>query len=262
MKIVIHFQRKKFPLGKIAKRDYYRQKKNPLFFIFFFLSICFAIYFLIFSPVCKVKPIIEIEDNNLVNFKKEEVEKIIKEISKEKYFFFIQKDSLILFPTKKLKEFFIKDSRIEEFKIEKEPPNFLKINLKIFKPEAVLFDFDQKYYLINQNGKKIIEINFQPDLVLIENRIKEKKDFESVINFFKETNKIFDFKIVKIEIYQDKGVELDKAITSEGWEIYFDGVGDIKKQVDNLSLVIREKIKDRKNLSYIDLRFGNRIFYK
>jgi cell division septal protein FtsQ len=52
--------------------------------------------------------------------------------------------------------------------------------------------------------------------------------------------------------------------TLEGWEIYFNLEDDIAQQVFNLITVLKEKIPSEKrgNLEYIDLRFGNQIYYK
>jgi len=54
-----------------------------------------------------------------------------------------------------------------------------------------------------------------------------------------------------------------KVHTNEGWYILFDASRDLKDQLQNLKLVLEEKIKEeRKNLEYVDLRIENRIYYK
>ncbi len=54
-----------------------------------------------------------------------------------------------------------------------------------------------------------------------------------------------------------------KVVTSEGWEIYLDTTKDLEMQLANLKLVLDQKIKNnRQKLEYIDLRFGNRVYYK
>jgi len=61
-------------------------------------------------------------------------------------------------------------------------------------------------------------------------------------------------------------LEEDKLVVStlRGLKLYFDLDKDIDDQLFNLDLVLREKITDEKleELEYIDLRFGNRIYYK
>ncbi len=53
-----------------------------------------------------------------------------------------------------------------------------------------------------------------------------------------------------------------QAVAEEGWEIYFEAEKDLDAQLNNLSLVLKQKIKDTKKLQYIDLRFDERIYYK
>jgi len=50
----------------------------------------------------------------------------------------------------------------------------------------------------------------------------------------------------------------------EGVKIHFNLEGNIDDQLENLKILLEEKIEreDLKNLEYIDLRFGNRIYYK
>ena len=268
MRVISYFRKKDISPKKFARRSYDEEKKRkiPLFtLIFFLLIIIFFGWLLIFSPYCKIKLISQIEDYESVRFSSKELEDIVKKISQEKYFFLIPKNSLIFFPTKKLEIILNQDRRVEEFTIRKIAPDILKINLKVFEPQAILLDFDQEYYLINKNGDKIIKIKSSAPLdsfPLIENKIEQRKNFISIIKFIKATAESFDFRIVKIEIYQDRGVETIKAITSENWDIYFDEKEEVEKRISNLFLVLREKIKDRKNLSYIDLRFENKVFYK
>lgn len=53
-----------------------------------------------------------------------------------------------------------------------------------------------------------------------------------------------------------------KVMTSEGWYIIFDLEGDIKNQLLSLKAALEEKIQERENLEYVDLRIENRIYYK
>ncbi len=57
-------------------------------------------------------------------------------------------------------------------------------------------------------------------------------------------------------------VEELKTMTTEGWYILFNLKQDIKSQLLALKVALKEKIKDRTNLQYIDLRIENRIYYK
>jgi hypothetical protein len=54
------------------------------------------------------------------------------------------------------------------------------------------------------------------------------------------------------------------VITDEGWYAVFDPDIDLGEQLKSLSSVLAEKFNpdERKNLLYIDARFGDRVFYK
>ncbi|MBI4268392.1 hypothetical protein HY627_00985 [Candidatus Uhrbacteria bacterium] len=54
-----------------------------------------------------------------------------------------------------------------------------------------------------------------------------------------------------------------RVVTNEGWEIVTTLREDPVSQMALLSKVIREKIKNnRKKLQYVDVRFGNRVYYQ
>jgi len=50
--------------------------------------------------------------------------------------------------------------------------------------------------------------------------------------------------------------------TLAGFNILIDASGDIPAQILNLQVLMRDTIKDTKNLQYIDLRFGDHVYYK
>ncbi|OGL65534.1 hypothetical protein A3B21_01540 [Candidatus Uhrbacteria bacterium RIFCSPLOWO2_01_FULL_47_24] len=64
-----------------------------------------------------------------------------------------------------------------------------------------------------------------------------------------------------IEKANDTDIQLKLA---EGWKAYFDTTGDPKTQLANLDLILRNTMPpDKRNkLDYIDLRFGEKVYYK
>jgi len=53
-----------------------------------------------------------------------------------------------------------------------------------------------------------------------------------------------------------------RVVTNESWYVLFSLKQEIKKQLLSLKVVLDEKIEDRINLQYVDLRIENRIYYK
>lgn len=54
-----------------------------------------------------------------------------------------------------------------------------------------------------------------------------------------------------------------RAVTSEGWTIYLDAAQPLGEQVASAEVVLRTKVAgDRARLDYIDVRFGEKVFFK
>lgn len=54
-----------------------------------------------------------------------------------------------------------------------------------------------------------------------------------------------------------------RAVMSEGWTIYLDAAQPLEEQVTNAEIVLRTKVgADRPRLDYIDVRFGEKVFFK
>lgn len=66
--------------------------------------------------------------------------------------------------------------------------------------------------------------------------------------------------LARVEI-DAPGAQNLTAYTSEGWRINYSVQADIETQISNLKLTLA-KITDRSQLQYIDLRFGDKVYYK
>ncbi|MFA6131569.1 MAG: hypothetical protein WC702_00675 [Patescibacteria group bacterium] len=67
--------------------------------------------------------------------------------------------------------------------------------------------------------------------------------------------------IEAFELNRDVGTWF-KAVTRNGYDILLDPDGDILKQADSVLIILREQIKDPSVLEYIDVRFGDHVYYK
>mgnify|MGYP001563640162 CR=1 FL=1 len=94
-------------------------------------------------------------------------------------------------------------------------------------------------------GKKVLEKNIISSILKIESKLKE------------------DLKITPESALLVSDERLNVK-TFEGWEIYFDPTKDLNWQLTKLKAVLEEEIspEKRKNLDYIELRFGNLAPYK
>lgn len=63
--------------------------------------------------------------------------------------------------------------------------------------------------------------------------------------------------------YSSKVPREIRAVSSEGFKMYFNVEDDFQNVFRVLKTVLEEEIKDKKlELEYIDLRFGNKVFYR
>lgn len=96
-----------------------------------------------------------------------------------------------------------------------------------------------------ETGKNVIEKEFMAELIDLKNYLPGQLGFK-VLDFTIESDVLKDLKLN----------------TNEGWYILFDGSRNLKSQLEALRLVLEEKIEERKDLEYIDLRIENRVYYK
>lgn len=176
---------------------------------------------------------------------------------------------------------------LEDLKIKTEFPSGLKIIIKE-KPAALLLQNSlaqlnsepkNYYYLIDGEGKIIQkvdpeEINNATYLTLLLLKFQENNNFpvkETVVA--PATVKFLTFLQEKIpektkinlsfaELADEEGRVVNLTVT-EGWRIIVDRQNDWEKQMQVLTIFLRDKIKDnRKNLHYIDVRYENRSYFQ
>jgi len=51
-------------------------------------------------------------------------------------------------------------------------------------------------------------------------------------------------------------------VTTQGWYVIFRTTDSANDQIARLALLLQNKITDRDQLEYIDLRFGEKTFFK
>lgn len=86
---------------------------------------------------------------------------------------------------------------------------------------------------------------------------------DEILNIFQFHEKLENLKISFFETKIDRlagkwmGVQ-----TNKGYDILFDATGNIDQQAKNLEIILRESIGERDDIQYIDLRFGDHVYYK
>ncbi|MDO8265144.1 MAG: FtsQ-type POTRA domain-containing protein [Candidatus Parcubacteria bacterium] len=190
-------------------------------------------------------------------------------------------NNILFFPTKNI--FFVSQKKIENeilnnypiintADLTKKMPGTLTLAVKERIAEAVFYS-DELYYLIDKQGIIFEPVSgIDPNYLEIENLIpiNEVRLGNKVVNE-SEMAKIFE---IETALKNDIKIPIQKAsiISNErlniktfaGWDIYFNTGNEISWQIKMLKLALEKQISQEKqnNLEYIDLRFGNQIFFR
>jgi cell division septal protein FtsQ len=259
------------------------QKKQKIFsgrWIFHLTGVIFLItvlFVLFFSDLLLVN---EVKISGLDRLEEAPIRDISNQKIEGKYFNFMKKNNLILFPQNSLEqELLEKFKRIQTVSIKKHFPDIVELAIEERKFVMLLCE-SEKCYLLNEEGMPYPAENFtqeelaQEDLPVLRDLSGARIDDENAP--LKE-----DFQKFAVElgerVWEDVGIRLKqsyetpsrmsgdlKAETEAGWKIYFSEEAGMEREILMLRVVLEQKIeKERqKDLEYIDLRIANKVFYK
>jgi len=265
---------KKFRIKKSYRKPKTRfrikRKKDFSFKFFFLFSLILGLlvgsfYFIIFSSFFQIKEI-KISGNQKIS--EIEIKKIVLNKIKKKIFFYHTK-SIFLTNSKKIeKELSENFPLIEKVILKKDFPETLLIKITERKPFALLCQ-DEDCYFFDKEG--VVFEKGKGDLITVKKRnlkknlslgdkVFEKKELKAILEIEKEISGEFKIKIKKMTLENESLT----VYVSEGYRIIFDLNKSIQEQLFNLGVVLSKKIstEERKKLEYIDLRFGNRVFFR
>lgn len=232
----------------------------PALLFLFFIGTIF--YFLFFSTFFQFKKII-ISGNEKISNQDIETE-IIKKL--EKKILFLSSKSIFLVNLNQIKDEILNNfPLIAKIEILRVFPDTLNVNIGERLAIANFYQEDN-FFLLDEEGV-IFEKKFNENLL----KIMDKQNVESPFTLGdKVIEKDYLDKIFKIQknLSEDPKIEIKEFIvfherlnvkTIENWEIYFDQKGNLNWQLTKLNLVLKEKIpsEKRKDLEYIELRFGD-----
>lgn len=250
--------------------------RNRFFWNTILISAIFgAIFYFLFFPAFFQIEKITVSGNEKIP--KERIQDIVKENLEREVMFFKSK-SIFLINFKKIKESILNIiPQIGEVEISRVLPD--KLNLKVTERKEVgIFCKNDLCFLLDKEGiifenvpkeiqlLKIQKLNLDEEIKLGE-KILEK---ELITPILEAETKLRDYnppstlpqerapnlKIAEVLIISEERVNFK---TFEGWEIYFNPKRDVNWQLTKLKAVLENEIpaEKRKDLEYIELRFGN-----
>ncbi len=258
---------------KLRKKHRIKKKKPILennffggFFIFLFL-ILGSTYLFVFHPFFQVDSISFTKKGDI---DEDLLSKIIdKQI--EKNWFFLDSKSIFLISGKDIEKNITEEvSLIEDIEVIKSFPSEIIIRGKSRTPFAIWCSRESEEYChyVDRNGVLFseIEIFIKDFVVYVEEKeasFGEKiisKDMINSLYSMKEKIQKEGLNLSYFKIHDERKIE---AITKKGMRIYFSKEQEkMEAEMANFNITINSiEEEDRNNIDYIDLRFGDRIFY-
>ena len=277
------FSHKNFQAKLKIQKDYKRKKfVNPYFgdghkksrpagfntrLYLKIIAVVFLLYVILYSDLFKIKNI-EITGTDLIS--PEEVRQIVDEQINSWRWFILPQDNILLISKSRMTLAIEQKYKLEKIEIRRGWKK-LKINIRESINSLVIRRND-KLFFTDQEGIVTREIaseeasNYLNKFPIL-NTTKEIKIGESIV-----TSKMVDF-ILKLNekikpvglavgYYESKAPTEISLVTTAGWRVHFEINNDLDTSITNLRLILNDKIKDQSKLEYIDLRFGNKVFYK
>ena len=270
-------------MKKFRKPHRIKKKKSILANRFFWLGILILVianlffYFLLLSNYFQVKEIIITGENSnpsTTSSPKVSVKdlKLLVEKNIEQKIWFFRTKSIFLVNLSEIRADLLKNfPQVAEIELQRDFPDALDVIIierlavaKWCQERCFLIDNEGIIFEeISQNSNQYLKIESQnqiPDLSLGK-KILEPELLNSILEIESKLKESLKIPLEEISVVSEERFD---AKTSEGWQIYFNSKEDLDWQLTKLKAVLEEEIPQerRKDLEYIDVRFGNFAPYK
>ncbi len=255
--------------------DYYascaRRWRNRVGFSVLVVVILFWSYTLFLTPFFSIQSVTVLGLNKI---QPQEIESRITEFLAQKQWGIFTRGNIFLLHPKSVASYFQHDARIAIIQTEK---NYWQRSLTVTIEERVpiyILSLPDRAFAIDKEGIALIPLSVpvpQGTLpIIFDKRSRDavlgtKVIADTEITLFNTLNseltRIAPFTSVTIG---EPSAEAVTFTTQEGWALYINLTDNPKAQFERLRVLLTLKIKaeKRKKLQYIDLRFGERVYYK
>ncbi len=258
------------PFFKKTKK---KPEKNILILVFvsIFLFIIFLLWLFLSSPIWKIN---KVEVEGLTRFSDSDLKnKIFEQTIKSRYGLFSQ-SNIWLFNKSEVEKNILAAYNFSSLKIVKKPAHTLLIKVGerpysfIFQEGSGLFYASIDAYIIRESAVSeddkskylILENKSQNSLINEQNKLNISDTYLNfILGLANKLSKCQELSVEKFII--DSEFNTIKVKFRDGPLVYFNTKTDADEAINRLVLVKKEKIKDNfSKTSYIDLRYGDRIF--
>lgn len=243
------------------------QRSKKKIFSFFLLIVFSSIFLYLFF----FSPYFQIETISIYNAKTVDQNKVINLVKKETKhrFLFLESESILILNKKEIKNDILNDfPKIENVKIKRDFPHEVIIYITERLPVAIFCNQNNHCYLLDKNGVIFDFAKNNNFFIIKDNSGKKKLNLGNQVMSQETVSKILKIKdSVKTISFKSLSIEEDHKFSFhslEGPEIYFDLNEDINQQIFDLNSFFKKYFPDGEleKVDYIDVRFGNRVFWK
>lgn len=245
-----------------------------------FLTLSGWVYLFIFSKYFRIARIDVYGDGKLVEAS---VRDSLRLLTQSRSWLIFPRDNIYIFPARAAEDRLKDQLLLQEIKINKVYPGALRVEFKTKKP-ALRLGTEKWIYTLDITGEVIEK---RPNLSLASSTAKERAEGDDlpllqggseelgIASKAVEEELAQFIVVVAEEMSHGTGVAINSfspiadspsslnVKTEEGWDVIFNIRINAREQIRKLSALLKEQtISKRQNLNYIDLRFGDRIFYK
>jgi cell division septal protein FtsQ len=262
---------KSYNSKKFLQKKKRMQKIRIWAFCILILILIFSFFYFMRHPKILVDNIV-IENNVFIS--SESLSVNISNIIDDYYFYLIPKSNVFFIPRKEIQTILKNENpALESLEIDVKGFRELNIKIKEYEPQILVSDIKDKKYFVNIEGLVFMEepliysykdlVVLNTDLENIEIRMQAvEPEFLGNLKNFINSLKNIDVIVVSIKNVEENIYNLK---TQKGFSLRITSSDDLNVSFENLKTVLLNKVIDESDLTatdYIDLRFGNKVFYK
>jgi cell division septal protein FtsQ len=269
-KVFIEIMQRKYTSSKLIQRKRRIKKIKITLYVILFLSLIFGFFYAMKHPKLNVS-VIDIVDNTFSNTSK--LEARVSSSLDGNVFFFIPKTNALFLPRFEIEESIKEEApEISTIDIDLKGFNNIEVSINEFEPKLLL-EVKDKNYFVNEFGDVFMEaplLHSHDDLLSFFNDLEEVEirdnvidaDFLRSINLFSEKLNNLD---IRVHGVSHEGEDVYYIKTDLGFDILVSSQDNLEISFENIKTILENGTLSREQLpdvNYIDLRFGNKVFYK
>ncbi|HBT92495.1 MAG TPA: hypothetical protein DEA87_03430 [Candidatus Veblenbacteria bacterium] len=229
---------------------------------------------IVYSPLFTIKNVVI----NNVGFKptEERLKEIVAGVMSTRLWLVFPQSNLILFNPGHAREVLATEFYIEDVKFVRHWPNVLKIDVAnnvivaILKTDQGDFLLDRRGVLVQQLSSATDNDRSLPLLLEKDSPVRNLGDqtikpelVTFIDDLYDNWRQLLPELLPQYILLDPTALPTLQLNMPEGWYVNVTGESDAKPQIASLKRLLEERIKDdRAKLQYIDVRFGNRLYFK